>query len=170
MKGPLPWISVCEASSVIGDCVDKLIDTAGQTDVTTMSPLQLVSFHIKCHICGHSIEARNKNLIKNGQWGSIFCCTCRVGRKASKWLCTCGVPWYTCAEHRIQGMACKLVQHKRKALQTVVSRSKIRKIPFGVPDMLHKKVRRGSQIDPRSDCSLTAHLGREKVSVQYGHG
>ena len=150
MKGPPPWASLVEASGVLGSCVEQLMDTASHVDVTTITSFQPGSFCIKCHICGYSVEAKNKNLIKNGQWGSVFCSSCKVGRKASKWLCACGDPWHTCAEHRIQGMACKFVQHKRLALQPTAFRSKFRKIPLGVPDELRTKMRKRSRTDLNS--------------------
>ena len=84
-----------------------------------------------------------------------------MGRKASKWLCTCGVPWYTCAEHRIQGMACKFVQHKRIAMQPSSFRNKFRKIPLGVPEEPRKYMRRWSQNDHKNDCCLSQITGPE---------
>ena len=163
MKGPPPWASLVEASGVIGSCVSQLVDTASHVDVTTITSLQPGSFCIECHICGHSVEAKNKNLIKNGQWGTVFCSSCKASRKASKWRCTCGVPWHTCAEHRIQGMACKFVQHKHKALQRPAFLSKHRNIPLGVPGKMHSTVRRGSQSDPRNNCNLSQITGPKMV-------
>ena len=46
-----------------------------------------------------------------------MCRACKVPRKASKWLCLCGVPWHTCHKHRQVGLAlrpCTAGLHKGK--------------------------------------------------------
>ena len=142
MRGPTPWTSKIVCSDVVNKLVDKLISSASDADVAAMPQRRPSSFYITCHICGHGVEARNRSLIKNGLWGIVACSVCQANRKASKWLCTCGVPWYTCASHRIQGLACRAIQRFSRVHDSAL-KGKI--CPLGVLGKPRTKRRRPQQ-------------------------
>ena len=62
---------------------------------------------VHCHICRQQKNVAKLNMFRNGTWAPIFCRTCRLNRKSSKWKCPCGVCWHQCKLHRKHGFNCR---------------------------------------------------------------
>ena len=62
-----------------------------------------------------------------------------------------------------QGWLASLCSTNAKPCKELFLLSKYRKIPLGVPGKMHRTVRRGSQSDPKSDCSLSRITGPKMV-------
>ncbi len=70
------------------------------------APTRIHFFFLACHICKNARNVAQRNLVHKGRWANIACSFCCLSRKASKWLCECGIPWHTCIQHRREGFAC----------------------------------------------------------------
>ena len=114
-----------------------------------------VPVFLSCHDCGHCRDVQHIDLVHNAKWKPLYCKRCRINRKASKWLCECGMPWHACTVHRDIGFSC------HKVLKTTPlgsNKPTIRKsIPLGI--MKQPKRRRA-----------TTHVPSPSKRHRYLHG
>ena len=66
-----------------------------------------VQLELTCPVCKCTKECSNQVLLKGTTWKVINCLhkNCRASRTSSKWICTCGRPWYLCQTHAPIGHA-----------------------------------------------------------------
>ena len=63
---------------------------------------------IACPICKTIKDVAHMYLYPNQKWKSIKCSPCGKYKTARQWLCSCSIPWHSCAAHASQGHACGL--------------------------------------------------------------
>ena len=59
---------------------------------------------VYCHVCNKHRLLHRQTLLNRITWKPLFCSSCSLSRKASKWLCKCNTPWHSCSFHRPLGV------------------------------------------------------------------
>jgi len=103
-KGAPPW-NMAAGAPDLKNVAEKYDSTILEHPRTGPDPPS--SFQLTCHKCGSARQAAKNNLVVKAQWGTLYCSTCMLSRKACKWCCSCGQPWHTCPTHREIGLACR---------------------------------------------------------------
>ena len=57
---------------------------------------------VTCPVCGYRKRSAPSKLIDAARWKYTWCGgTCRKNSSASRWLCSCAIPWHTCTKHSV---------------------------------------------------------------------
>ena len=92
-----------------------------ETQPKAVSP---TSLELLCPRCGFAQVAKH-GMLRGTVWKQPMCRQprCRKPKKASRWLCGCGVPWHTCTMHRTIGFQLPGCKRTVKSPTPVIKRS-----------------------------------------------
>ncbi len=173
LRKRLPW--KVGDTGLLGELANKTLK--GETEAVDSDPrAESVQaspplFLLSCHVCGHTRNCTTTKLLRKGQWASLYCGTCRLSRKASKWKCLCQKPWHTCSTHHAVGFKCKPMPKISKAkaqprpLPPLGARQPLRTPLSKVRNLRHPNERAAVGEDSRS---FSTNFSNNRFSSQVG--
>ena len=83
MKAIPPWQAQGEEGYLKGSLERLQSRKTEQDEQMLINSVQVCMVH--CLICGQQKNVAKLNMFRNGTWAPIYCRTCRLNRKSSKW-------------------------------------------------------------------------------------